>query len=57
MSLKILYQCSQCKLHYETKELSERYEEFCKKYQGCSLEITKHSIERKKFGGQEAKKV
>jgi len=29
---------------YKVKSFAERCEEYCRKYQSCSLEITKHAI-------------
>lgn len=44
---KALYQCGECGFHYETGDLAEKCEDYCKKHKGCSLEITKHAIEVK----------
>lgn len=49
MSTKLkVYQCRECGLHYHNKKVVKRCAAFCKKYSGCSLEITKLSIERSK---------
>ena len=38
------YQCNICKFNYKTKELAKQCEDYCEKYNACSLEITKHAI-------------
>ena len=42
---KKYYQCEICKFCYESRELAEKCEEFCKKYKSCSIEITKHAVQ------------
>lgn len=44
-----IYQCPECGLHYEDKSTAKRCEAFCKKHNGCSLEITSLSVERTKL--------
>jgi hypothetical protein len=44
-----IYQCPECGLHYEDKQIAKQCEAFCKEYNGCSLEITKLSVERSSF--------
>jgi len=46
MTDKVLYQCPECGLHYEDIRIAQQCEAFCKEYNGCSLEITKLSVER-----------
>ncbi len=46
MKDKVLYQCTECGLHYEDSEVARQCETYCKEFHGCSLEITKHSVER-----------
>ena len=41
---KIYFMCEACNMFYETKELAQKCEDFCNKYKGCSLEITKHAV-------------
>ena len=41
------YQCSECGLHYEDKEIAENCEKWCRETQSCNLEITQYSIESK----------
>ena len=43
---KKLFKCQQCGLHYEDEKISKQCAAFCKQYNGCSLEITKLSVER-----------
>jgi len=47
MNMKSFF-CQECKFHYETEELAKKCEEYCKKYNSCSLEITKYALENKK---------
>lgn len=47
MSDKVLYQCPECKLHYEDKQIARQCEAYCKEHHGCSMDITKLSVERK----------
>lgn len=44
---KKLYQCKVCGLHYESKELAKRCDEFCREHHACGLDIIKHSVEEK----------
>lgn len=39
------YQCPVCKLHYRDQATADQCAEFCRTYHGCSLEITRKSIE------------
>jgi len=41
---KKYYECEECKFYYKTKEWAEKCEEFCKKHNACSIEITKYSV-------------
>ena len=43
-----LYQCPECGLHYEDEAIAKQCETFCNAHNGCSLEITKLSVERSK---------
>ena len=43
-----LYQCPECGLHYASRAVAKKCEAYCKKHNGCSLEITKLSVERSK---------
>ncbi len=43
-----LYRCPECGLHYEDQEIANQCETFCKEFNACSLEITKHSLESQK---------
>ena len=42
---KKYYICEICKFAYESREWAEKCENFCKEYNSCSLEITKHAVE------------
>ena len=41
---KKYFQCEACEFYYEEKEWAEKCEAFCKKYNACSMDITKHSV-------------
>ncbi len=41
---KEYFQCDICKFYYKTSDLAEKCENFCKKNNSCSLEITKHAV-------------
>lgn len=41
---KTLFQCEECKFLYKNKEWAKKCEAYCKKYHGCSIEITAHAI-------------
>lgn len=43
-----IYRCLECGLHYHDEEIAKQCEAYCKEYHSCSLEITKHSVERSK---------
>ena len=43
---KTVYLCEICNFAYETKELAQQCEDFCKKNNACSIEITKEAIRR-----------
>lgn len=40
----ILYVCERCGLRYREKEWADKCEDFCTRYNACSIEITKHAI-------------
>jgi len=42
---KIYYQCEICKFIYEDREWAEKCENFCRKHNSCSLEITNHAVQ------------
>ena len=39
-----VYVCEKCGLKYRKRIWAEKCEEFCTKYNACSIEITKHAI-------------
>jgi len=47
MADKLLFECPECGLHYENQQIAKQCEDYCKEYQGCSMDITKFSEERK----------
>lgn len=56
MAEQELFQCPVCKLHYHNRELSEQCEAFCRKFHGCSLEITQQSVEHQEFLAKQKEK-
>jgi len=48
MTNKALYKCPICGLHYENAEEAKLCQAYCQQFHGCSLEITKLSVERRK---------
>lgn len=42
-----LYSCPECGLRYQEKKWKDQCEAWCKEYQSCNLEITKHAEQRK----------
>lgn len=40
-----VYQCPECRLHYDDRETAEACGAWCAKYKSCNLDITKHSLE------------
>ena len=44
----VYYACDECSFAYETKELAQKCEDWCKKHHSCSLEITKHAVNLKR---------
>ncbi|MDE1768368.1 MAG: hypothetical protein KGH64_03515 [Candidatus Micrarchaeota archaeon] len=41
------YQCNVCKLHYKSKKLADECYDWCSKYNGCNLDVTRDSLERR----------
>ena len=44
---KDLYQCEECKMHYEEEKIAKECEEFCIANNACNIEIIKHAVENK----------
>jgi hypothetical protein len=53
MSDKVLYQCPVCGLHYESEETAKECEAYCTQHNGCSMDITKLSVERSETNKKE----
>lgn len=49
---KTFYVCEECGLIYKEREWAEKCEEFCAKYQMCSLEITRYAVQLDTTNGQ-----
>jgi predicted RNA-binding Zn-ribbon protein involved in translation (DUF1610 family) len=43
------YTCPECGLSYIKKDLAKKCEAWCKKYNSCNLEITKHAVSKEKL--------
>lgn len=41
---KQLFRCEECDMIYETQELAERCEKFCRENKACNIEVTKHAV-------------
>ena len=41
------YECEACGFHYKSQATAKKCESFCRRHGGCSMEITKGSMERK----------
>jgi len=41
---KTYYLCPECNFTYTEKEWAVKCEKWCKKYNSCNIEITKHSV-------------
>lgn len=39
-----VYQCEECGLKYEEKEIAEKCEQWCREYKSCNLEIIKYAV-------------
>ncbi len=44
---KVYYSCKECGFAYETHELAQKCEDWCKAHHSCSLEITRHAVSLK----------
>ncbi len=44
-----LYTCFECGLSYKDIDLAKKCQEWCKKYDSCNLEITKHAVNKKRL--------
>lgn len=40
----IYFQCRECRFIYKEKEWAEKCEAWCKKYNSCNIEITRHAV-------------
>ncbi len=41
---KILYQCEECGLKYESKEIAEKCQAWCGEHKSCNLDIIKNAV-------------
>jgi hypothetical protein len=44
--LERLYVCEVCSLAYKERVLAEKCEDFCKRHNACSIEITVHAVKK-----------
>jgi uncharacterized C2H2 Zn-finger protein len=42
---KVYFKCEECGMYYLSREIAQRCENFCKRYNGCDTEIIKHAVE------------
>lgn len=42
---KELYQCEECGLKYENKEIAEKCQDWCQEHKSCNLEIIKYATQ------------
>lgn len=43
---KQIHTCEVCGFGYIEKEYAQQCEDHCRKYHGCSLEITRHAVKK-----------
>lgn len=41
---KTLYQCEECGLKYENKEIAEKCQAWCSQHKSCNLDIIKYAV-------------
>lgn len=41
---KELYQCEECGLKYESKEIAEKCQAWCSEHKSCNLDLIKYSV-------------
>jgi len=41
---KELYQCEECSLKYESKEIAEKCQAWCSEHKSCNLDIIKSAV-------------
>jgi len=41
---KTLYQCEECGLKYENKEIAEKCQAWCSEHKSCNLDIIKNAV-------------
>lgn len=39
-----LYVCERCRIRYRERTWAEKCEDFCSRYNACSIEIVKHAV-------------
>jgi hypothetical protein len=42
--IKDKFQCNECKMIYNSKNLAEKCEDWCKKNKSCNLSIIKYAV-------------
>ncbi len=47
---KTLYQCEECALKYESKEIAEKCQAWCGVHKSCNLDIIKNAV-KEPIGG------
>ena len=41
---KKYFECEECNFIYKDRKTAEKCEDYCKKHNACSIEITRHAI-------------
>ncbi|MBI2476022.1 MAG: hypothetical protein HYV67_02160 [Candidatus Taylorbacteria bacterium] len=41
---KTLYQCEECGLKYESKEIAEKCQAWCSEHKSCNLDVIKNAV-------------
>jgi len=41
---KELYQCEECGLKYESKEIAEKCQAWCSEHKSCNLDLIKYAV-------------
>ncbi len=47
-----LYQCEDCDLKYESKEIAEKCEAWCREHKSCNLDIIKYAVKEPANGAE-----
>jgi len=42
---KTYFQCEECKMYYENRDIAEKCEKFCRENKACNTNLIKHAVE------------